>query len=128
MIKSYVRDLSSQFSLYVYLLVMDRYRANPKSQKYESIKPTLKLVRRRKEFFLLLCKGPLSNKVTQRINKQADEDTMHANKDCFEEGTKRRGDMLVIWEKCTYFQPYLPVKMTGNSFLSIPCLFVAIQE
>ena len=97
--KSYVLDLSSQFSLYVYLLVMDRYHANPKRRKYESIKSTPQLVRRRREFFYCRVKALLSDKVTQGMNRHADEDTLHANKDCFEEGTKRRGDMRVIWGK-----------------------------
>ena len=129
MIKSYVLDLSSQFSLYVYLLEMDRYHANPKRRKYESIKSTSQLVRRRREFFYCRVKALLSDKVTQGMNRHADEDTLHANKDCFEaEGTKRRGDMRVIWGKCTYSQRHLQEKMTGNSFLSVPCLLVATQE
>lgn len=99
MIKSYVFDLSSQSSLFVYLLVMDRYQANPKRRKYESIKSTPQLVRRRREFFYCRVKALLSDKVTQGMNRHADEDTLHANKDCFEEGTKRRGGMLVIWGK-----------------------------
>ena len=99
MIKSYVLDLGSKFSLYVYLLVMDRYHANPKRRKYESIKSTSQLVRRRREFFYCRVKALLSDKVTKGMNRYADEDTLHANKDCFEECTKRRGDMRVIWGK-----------------------------
>ena len=57
MIKSYVLDLSSQFSLYVYLLEMDRSRKPEASEIWiNKIHPTISAPKKR--VFLLPGEGP----------------------------------------------------------------------